>query len=86
VPRAQHDGFLRPYSGFSRSNILLPHYQNIGKNNDIKLAKRLFPVAQLVTIVTKQNFIQDEIKRRLNLCNAVIQSRTFCLLVCCVKT
>jgi hypothetical protein len=41
----------------------------------------------LGTTVTNQNVIQEEIKRRLNsVMLATIQSRTFCLLVCCVKT
>jgi ribosomal protein S2 len=39
------------------------------------------------TTITNQNLIQEEIKRRLNSGKACyIQSRTFCLLVCCLKT
>jgi hypothetical protein len=35
--------------------------------------------------VTNQNFIQEEIKRRLNFDNACYHSRTFCLLISCCK-
>jgi hypothetical protein len=50
--------------------ILLSRHQNAGQNHYIKIAKRSFEnVAQLKclgTIVSNQNFIQGEIKRRLN--------------------
>jgi hypothetical protein len=54
--------------------MLLPRYQNVGQNRDIKIANRSFEtVSQLKylgTTVTNQNLIQEEIKRRLNSCNA----------------
>jgi hypothetical protein len=54
-----------------------------------KLGNRCFEkVAQfryLGMTVTNQNLIQEEIKRRLNLGNATIQSTTHCL-VCYLKT
>jgi hypothetical protein len=41
----------------------------------------------LGTTVTNQNLIQEEIKRRLiRVMLSMIQSITFCLLVCCLKT
>jgi hypothetical protein len=72
-------------------NMLLSHHQNAQQNHTIKIANRSSKnVAQfnhLGTTVTNQNFIQEEIKRRLNSGNvATIQSRTFCLLICCLKT
>jgi hypothetical protein len=37
--------------------------------------------------ITEENLIQEEIKRRLTgVMVATIQSRTFCLLACCLKT
>jgi hypothetical protein len=49
---------------------LLSRHQNIGRNQNIKIANRLFGnVSQfkyLGTTVTNQNLIQEEIKRRLN--------------------
>jgi hypothetical protein len=54
--------------------MLLSRHQNIGKNRNIKIANRSFEnVSQfkyLRTIVTNQNLIQEEIKRRLNSGNA----------------
>jgi hypothetical protein len=44
---------------------LLPHHQNVGQNQDIKIVNRS---------VTNQNFIQEEIKRRLNSGNACYRS------------
>jgi hypothetical protein len=59
-------------------NILLSRHQNVGQNRDIKLANRSFEnVSQfkyLGTIVTNQNLIQAEIKRRLNSGNACYHS------------
>jgi hypothetical protein len=53
---------------------LLSHHQNAGQNHDIKIANRSFEdVAQfryLRTTVTNQNWIQEEIKWRLNSSNA----------------
>jgi hypothetical protein len=71
--------------------MFLSHHQNTGQNRDMKIANRSFGnVAQLKylgTAVTNQNLIQEEIKRRLiSVMLAAIQSRTFCLLVCCLKT
>jgi hypothetical protein len=57
---------------------LLPHYQIAGQNHAINLSDRSTEnVAQfkyLGTTVTNQNFIQEEIKRRLNLGNACYHS------------
>jgi hypothetical protein len=54
--------------------MLLSHQQNVGQNQDIKIANRSFEnVSQLKylgTTVTNQNLIQEEIKRRLNSGNA----------------
>jgi hypothetical protein len=65
-------------------------HHNAGQARDIKIANRSFEnVAQfkyMGTTVTNQNYIQEEIKSRLNSSNATIQSRSFCLLVCCIKT
>jgi hypothetical protein len=58
--------------------MLLSRHQNAGQNHDIKLADRSFEnVAQfryLGTAITKQNLIQEEIKRRLNSSNACYHS------------
>jgi hypothetical protein len=71
--------------------MLLSHHQNAGQNQDVKIANRFFEnVVQfkyLGTTVTNQNLILEKIKRRLNSCNAcTTQSRTSCLLICCLKT
>jgi hypothetical protein len=71
--------------------MLLSRQQNVGQYRDTKIANRSFEnVSQfkyLETTVINQNFIEKEIKRRLNSGNlATIQSRTFCLLGCCRKT
>jgi hypothetical protein len=71
--------------------MLLSRHQNAGKNQDIKIANRAFEnVAMfryLEMAVTNQNFIQEEVQSRLNLGNTcTIQSKTFCLLVWCLKT
>jgi hypothetical protein len=54
----------------AKSDKLLPRHQNEGQNHDIKAANISFEnVAQfrhLVTTVTKQNLIHEEIKRGLN--------------------
>jgi hypothetical protein len=54
--------------------MLLSCHQNVGQNWDIKIANRPFEnVSQykyLGMTVTNQNFIQEEIKRRLNSGNA----------------
>jgi hypothetical protein len=63
-----------------------------GQNHDIKIANRYFEnVAQLRylgTAIRNQNLIQKEIKRRLNLGNALLpfSPEPFCLLVCSLKT
>jgi hypothetical protein len=58
--------------------MLLSRHQNVGQNQDIKRAKRLFENAPqfkyLGTTVTNQNLIQEEIKRRLNSGNACYHS------------
>jgi hypothetical protein len=58
--------------------MLLYHHQNAGQNRDIEIANRSFEnVSQfkyLGTIVTNQNLIQEEIKRRLSSGNACYHS------------
>jgi sorting nexin-29 len=58
--------------------MLLSRHQNVGQNREIKIANRSFEnVSQfkyLGTTVTKQNLIQEEIKRRLNSGNACYHS------------
>jgi hypothetical protein len=58
--------------------MLLSRTQNSGQNRDIKIANRCFEnVSQfryLGRIVTEQNMIQEEIKRRLNSGNACYHS------------
>jgi hypothetical protein len=58
--------------------MLLTRCQNVGQNRDIKIAKRSFEnVSQfkyLGTTVTNQNFIQEEIRRRLSSGNACYHS------------
>jgi hypothetical protein len=69
------------------TRTLLSRRQNAGQNHDIKMANRCFEnMAQLKyfgTTVTNQNFIQEEIKRTLNLSNACyhsVQNLFSCLL------
>jgi hypothetical protein len=54
--------------------MLLSCHQNVGQNWDIKIAKRSFENVSLFkylgTTVTNQNFIEEEVKRRLNSGNA----------------
>jgi ribosomal protein S2 len=73
--------------------MLLPRHQNAGRNYEdyIKIANRCFEnVSQfryLGTTITNQNLIQEEIRGyRIQVMLATIQSRTFCLLVYCLKT
>jgi hypothetical protein len=58
--------------------MLLSRHQNVGQNRDIKIANRSFETVSqskyLGTRVTNQNFIQEEIKRRLNSGNACNRS------------
>jgi hypothetical protein len=58
--------------------MFLSRHQNAGQNHDIKVGDRSFEnVAQfkyMGTIVTNQNLIREEIKRRLNLGNACYHS------------
>jgi hypothetical protein len=58
--------------------MLLSRHQNVGRNQNIKIANRLFgKVSQfkyLGTTVISQNLIQEEIKRRLNTGNAYYHS------------
>jgi hypothetical protein len=58
--------------------MLLSRQQNAGQNYDIKIANRCFEnVAKfkyLVTTITNQNLIQEEIKRRLNSGNVCYHS------------
>jgi hypothetical protein len=68
--------------------MLSSRHQNADQNQDIKIANRSFEnmsqFKYLGTTVVNQNVIEEEIKRRLML--GTIQSRTFCLLICCLKT
>jgi hypothetical protein len=64
------------------TSMFLSRHQNVGQNQDIKIANRSFEnVSQfkyLGTIVTNQNVIQEEIKRRLesgNACYHSVQNR-----------
>jgi hypothetical protein len=71
--------------------MLLTRQQTVGQNRDMKIGNRSFEnVSQfkyLRTIVTNQNLIQEEIKRRLNSDNACYHSvQNLCLLGCCRKT
>jgi hypothetical protein len=71
--------------------MLLSPHMNAGQNRHIKIANRssesVSQFKHLGTTVTNQNLIQEEIKRRLNSGNvATIQSRTFCIAICCRKT
>jgi hypothetical protein len=58
--------------------MLLSRHQNVGQNQDIKIANRSFEnVSQfkyLGTTVTNDNLIQEEIKKRLNSGNAFYYS------------
>jgi hypothetical protein len=58
--------------------MLLSHHQNIGQNQDIKIANRSFEnVSQfscLEMTVTNKNLTQEKIKRRLNSSNACYHS------------
>jgi hypothetical protein len=58
--------------------MFLSRHQNTGQNHDIMIGNRSFEsVAQfryLVTTITNQNLIQEEIKRRLNSVNACYHS------------
>jgi hypothetical protein len=72
--------------------MLQSRQQNIRQSDDMKIAIRCYEnVAQfkyLGTTVTNLNLMQEEIRMRLNsgVMLATIRSRTFCLLVCCLKT
>jgi hypothetical protein len=70
--------------------MLLSRHQNAGQNHDINIANKCFEnVAQFIYLgatVTNQNPIQEEIKRLDSVILATIQSRTSCLLVCCLET
>jgi hypothetical protein len=54
--------------------MLLRHHQNAGDIHDIKVVNSLFENTSLFKYlgmtVTNQNLIQEEIKRRLSVCNA----------------
>jgi hypothetical protein len=70
---------------------LLPCHQNAGQNHHVNIGNRsLENVAQfkyLGTTVTNQNLMQKELRGdRIRVMLAAIQSRTLCLLVCCLKT
>jgi hypothetical protein len=66
--------------------MLLSCQQNARQNHD-RYFENVAQFKCLGTTVRNQNFIQEKIERKLNwLMLATIQSRTFCLFVCCVKT
>jgi hypothetical protein len=58
--------------------MFLSRHQNVGQNRDVNIANISFEnVSQfkyLVTTVTNQNLIQEEIKKRLNSDNASYHS------------
>jgi hypothetical protein len=58
--------------------MLLSHHQNAGLNHDVKIANRSFESLVLFkyfgTTVTYQNFIREEIKRRMNACHHLFQN------------
>jgi hypothetical protein len=58
--------------------MLLSRQQNVGQNRDVKIANRSFENVShfkyLGTTVTNQNWIGEEIKRRLNFANACYHS------------
>jgi hypothetical protein len=58
--------------------MLVSRYHNANQNQDIKIAIRssenVSQFKYLGTTVTNQNLIQEEIKRRLNSCNACYHS------------
>jgi hypothetical protein len=68
--------------------MLLSRQQNERQNRDINIANRSFETVSqfkyLGTTITNQNLIQGEIKRRLiPVMLPTVQSRAFCLPVCC---
>jgi L-amino acid N-acyltransferase YncA len=69
--------------------MLLSRHQNAGNNRDIQIGNRYFEnVAQFryLGMTINQNLIQEEIRGAgIRVMLATIQSRTFCLLVCCLK-
>jgi hypothetical protein len=80
--------------GLEINNMLLSRHQNVGQNRDKKIANRSFEnVSQfkcLTMTVTNQNWIQEDIKRRLNsgnTCYLLVQNLlSSCLLSKSVKT
>jgi hypothetical protein len=70
--------------------MLLSRQQNVGQDRDMKIANRSFENVShfkyLGATVTNQNFIQDEIKRRLNSGNACYHSvQNLLSSICCRK-
>jgi hypothetical protein len=63
--------------------------QNGGQNHNITIGKMFFERVEelkcLMTTMTNQNSIHEEIKRGFNLGNAIFQCRIFCFPVCCPK-
>jgi hypothetical protein len=61
-----------------KTKYMLPCQQNVGRNQDIKIARSPFENVSwfkyLGTTITNQNFIQEEIKRRMNSGNAFYHS------------
>jgi hypothetical protein len=71
--------------------MALSRHQNAGQNHGMKKGNRCFEnMAQfkyLGKTITNEILIQEEIERRLNSgMLATIQCRTFCPIVCCLKT
>jgi hypothetical protein len=69
--------------------MLLSRHQNAGKSHDIKIADRFFEnmaqIKYLGTTVTNQNRFRRKLRDEIGVMLATIQSRNFCLLVCCIK-
>jgi hypothetical protein len=70
--------------------MLLSRHQNAGQSYDIKIASRCYENVEkfkyLGTTITNQNLIEEQVKRKIiRVMLVTIQSRTFCLLVCCLK-
>jgi hypothetical protein len=71
--------------------MMMSHHKDAGQNHNTKIANRFSEnVAQFKyfgVTVADQYLIQEEVKRKLNWAMfATIQSRTFLILVCCLKT
>jgi hypothetical protein len=67
--------------------MLLDRHQNAGKNHYIKITNRCFEYgAQLKYLEATNRFRRKISGDLIRVMFATIQSRTFCLLICCLKT